>query len=260
MKKTIIYSFLALLILSLAGCKKEKIDLYQGRNSIYFPEKEQIDFLSFSFGYVGLSISDTLMSIPVRTTGAVVDYDRPYTLYIDPSSTLREDQDFEILNKPLQIDAGSLEDTILIRIHRTASLRQDTLQLIMDLKPDSYFTNDLMPIKVGYGENEYLRHLNSMDLFVDDIVGAPVFWSTHPGASVIKGYLGDFSVKKFQMMISMFNLDIEEITNANYFPSPTLAIVWARAMQAHLNMLEAAGTPVYEEDGKTLMKMGPYVQ
>lgn len=248
----------------LFSCKEDKLDVYTSPSSIYFdgtivsgrflPQ----DSLVFSFGYVPVSVQDTVLKIPVRVTGSVSNDDRPYRLILSEEGTLREGIDFDFESKDFAIQAGELTDTIHVRVQRSVIMKSDTLHLKLKLEENTNFKIQMESQLVGSGDFATLRYFNKFDLRIDDVVGVPWFWdpTRNRYATATISYLGNYSAKKFQLLISRFELDVAVVTQEKM---PSTLIAWAQGMQAYLNEMTSNGTPVLEDDG-TPMKMGQYAQ
>lgn len=264
MMKKLAYLFIATLIYA-TGCKEDTLDLYQSQNSIYFPGERvsnvyrPIDSSFFSYGYISELIQDTLLMVPVTTTGAKAATDRGYNLEILPSSTMVEGEDYEIENATFQIKAQQLRDTIRIRLKRSKSLQTEKRILNLALRANENFALQMESQMIGTGDQQQIRYFNRFSVIADDIVGPPWFWdeSRNKYAYLTVNYLGAYSQKKFQLLIGVLNLDINEITK-EVMPGNSLP-AWGYGLQAYLNDMTAKGTPILEDDG-TAMKMGKNVQ
>ena len=72
--KKYIFIFAALIV-SLWSCQKD-LDLYSGRDFVYFNPSAGLDSTYFSFAYVDVNKEVDSLYIMVRTGGEVKDYDR----------------------------------------------------------------------------------------------------------------------------------------------------------------------------------------
>jgi hypothetical protein len=262
--KKIHYIIIYCLLFTFA-CKEDRLELYKSPESIYFPGEiissvyQPKDSTFFSFGYTSDFIQDTLLKIPVATTGARVGYDRTYAMQVLTSSTLEEGNDFEFENQVYSIKSGRLQDTIRIRLKRSKALRERARKLDIVLLANADFAVQMKSQIVGTGAKAQLRYFDRFTLVADDVVGAPWFWdlSRNKAATTTIGYLGDYSQKKFQLLIGYFKLDVAEITK-EVMPGNYL-VPWAYGLQSYLNDMAAKGSPVLEDNG-TPMKMGKNVQ
>lgn len=250
------------LLLLFCGCKEDHLDLYSGKSSIYFPNSEQENKITFSFGYLSAYIEDSIFSIPVIATGAPAQYDRPYSLIVADSSTMVKDVDYEFLNKEFVIKANKLTDTIQLLVRRSATMREKQIQLALALGANDAFSTQINYQTIGSGASEYKRYYTHFHLYADDIAGTPWFWDKDKntkGYAFISGYLGNYSAKKLQLMIGRYNLDAALLTTDKYTPNSLSVIAWGMGMQAYFYEMALKGTPILEEDGQP-MKMGGNVQ
>jgi hypothetical protein len=263
MRKNLIYLSMLFSVLIVA-CKKENIAVYNdesSKNSIYFPLADTTSNIFVSFGYANATVKDSIVKIVVRAIGAAAKQDRPYELaIIDSTTTMLPGTNYEILNKPLSIKAGKVADTLKIKLNRTLVMRDHALRLYFDLIPNEHFTTTYFSKKENNGDVKYFTRLN---IKADDIAGAPEFWLA--GSSYYSytfGYLGTFSTLKFQLLLSRYNLNVNELIKPGWFllnGNYRRISGWALGLKAYLNQMAAVGTPVYEVDGVTLMKMGANV-
>ncbi|WP_199141970.1 DUF4843 domain-containing protein [Pedobacter sp. ASV12] len=248
----------------LGACKKDGLTTYNdkaSKNSIYFPDAKSTNNQVFvSFGYAKSNVKDSIVKILVRPIGAAMDYDRPYNLSIADSSTMKAGTDYEMMS-PRIIKAGRVADTLKIKLLRTTTLRSGPLFLYMDLKPNDNFTNDYLSYNTTTNGVTKTRYYTRMTIMADDIAGAPPFWlSGSSYYSFTVGYLGTFSTLKFQLLVTMYNLNVEELVQPNWFLNNgnyRRISGWADGLKAYLNRMAASGTPIYEADGVTPMAMGP---
>lgn len=258
------------LLICIASCKQAELEYYTANNTILFEGMDQTgnigyvpqDTNRFSFGYVPHNIKDSLYFLSVFTTGGPQSIDRPYKIDFSKNSTLKEGIDYELLTPKFVIRAGEVRDLLIFKLLRTPKMQTDTLFLDIELHSNENFHTEMVNQIVGTGLNKKKRNFTTHHFTVDDIAGIPWFWDPKMNnmATMFMGYLGDFSAKKFQIMASRFNWDIDVVTAEKYMPPANLLVAWSASMQVYLNEMEAMGTPVYEVDGITLMKMGKYAQ
>ncbi|MFB6455122.1 DUF4843 domain-containing protein [Chitinophaga sp. Hz27] len=260
MKKVI----LSILILTgLFACKKENIKSYnndESASSVYFPiqEVDSTGDISFSFGYIKSNITDTSVRILIRTLGAPTAFDRPYNLKIMDTSTATSDM-FTIANPKLAIPAGKTADTVILQLHRVAALQKKNYMINLELQPNEFFQDKYLSNILTPGSTKPQRYYTKMRVMIDDIAGAPDWWrqgSTY--YSLVNGYFGTFSTKKFQLILTYYNADPADLTRTNW---PQVdgnlyrILAWASGLKAYFAYMQAQGTPVLEADG-TPMKMG----
>lgn len=263
MKKLLFY-LCAMAIVLLGACKKDGLATYNdeaSKNSIYFPDAKSTNNQVFvSFGYAKSNVKDSIVRILVRPIGGAMDHDRPYNLSIADSSTMKVGVDYELVNPPV-VKAGKVADTLKIKLLRTNTLRSTPLYLYLDLKPNDNFTNDYLSYNTTTNGITTTKYYTRMVIKADDIAGAPPFWlSGSSYYSYTIGYLGAFSTLKFQLLVTTYNLNVEELVQPSWFLANgnyRRMSGWADGLKAYLNRMAAAGTPIYEADGITPMAMGP---
>ncbi|WP_316817655.1 DUF4843 domain-containing protein [Pedobacter nyackensis] len=265
MYKNFYLCVLALIMLS--ACKKEEIDLYNDKavgNSIYFAKADTLNDLIVSFGYAKNEVKDSVVSLVIRTIGAPATVDRPYNLSVADSSTVKRGVDYDFLNTTFSIKAGKVTDTLKIKFHRTEQLAKDSLFLYLDLKPNEHFSNSYLSRSVTTNNVTQIKYNTRLKFKVDDIAGAPFFWTpASSGYSTVYGYYGAFSTRKYQLLISRYNLDPTDLARQKWVDesgNSTRLGAWALGLSAYLKQRDNAGDPVYEADGVTKMTLGIYAK
>ena len=256
MKRPIIFILSAVLLAG--GCQKKQIELYSGENTIYFTlaadepafnsGKVKQDSLSVTFAYT--TNDDSVIKIPVRVTGAPATTSRAYQVKLLPGSTAKQGIHFDFIDKELTIPAGSNEDSIRIRLYRTADLKSNEVLLLLGLEANQFFTTR-MGDQAGTGGTSPLS-LNTFRIYCSDILKQPETWVDY--------YMGTFSAKKFYLIGQVLDIDLSR------FSGPAFAnisfqelLYYGIAMQRYLNRMRSEGHPILEDDG-TEMVMGIGVQ
>ncbi|MES2332026.1 MAG: DUF4843 domain-containing protein [Bacteroidota bacterium] len=256
--KKIKYSSAILLVVvtCFLSCKKEDIPTYSGNTAIYFTNnyRNNVDSGMLTFSYSLSSVKDSVFSIPVSIMGMAADVDRAVKVVVLDSSTARAGVHYELLSQTFAIRKGKLADTLKIKLLRTADIQNAAVSLILQLKPNDYFTTDMQSVVTNSVTGSSFSFLKYR-LMVNDILSKPKYWGTST--------MGNFSRKKVYLTASVLNLQLTNMfdillnnTNSQSLPAQTY---WGRSMQIYLNQQKAAGTPVYDEDG-SLMIMGSSVQ
>lgn len=254
MKKNHLIAFF-LFALGILGCKKESLLTYDESSSsnIYFPEtySKDIDTAYLGVAYLPLDSEQVVYRLPIRITGSPAKTDRTYNLQVNSTLTsLKEGTDFQ-LNGPMVIPAGAVTDTLSVVFIRKQNLQNKAGSVYLELKANENFQTALIKDK-----GTLRRTYTNMKIVLDNSISSPPpFWTLTGSAA--PNYLGTFSAKKFQLMVQVLHLNVEEVINPAY--RPVLIIAWANIMQSYLKEQTLAGHPVYEEDG-SLMKMGPSVK
>ncbi|WP_164111967.1 MULTISPECIES: DUF4843 domain-containing protein [Sphingobacterium] len=263
-----LYSLL-LAAVCLSSCKEKELELYNSSSTIYFEGKfvgkryQPFSDYFYSFGYTNTEIKVDTFNIHVMATGEVKNRDRKYLIEFDPASTLKEGRDYEFVNKEFAIKANKVSDTVQIRLLRNNVMTMEALNLKMRLKANANFVTDFQPEDIETTTASQPTTFNDFTLYVDDIAGAPFFWDKKinpSGAQIMITYLGEYSSKKFQLLIDRYDLDIPTVTSPGFRPSVSMVFSWAFGTQGYLNEMKAKGTTVYEADGVTEMRMGQAVK
>ncbi|HWW40214.1 DUF4843 domain-containing protein [Pedobacter sp.] len=245
MKKILLYVLVSLFFLS---CKKKEIALYSGPANIYFSTSTDpiqnwgLDSLAVSFTLTK-NLQDSLVKIPVRATGNVVNTDRPYTVRIASNSTAKEGLNYDFLQKDFKIPAGKLTDSIRILLHRSADLKVNSVSLFFQLEANQNFVTNIQNSISATGKT---ISPTKFRLYSSDILQMPLSWYPY--------YLGDFSAEKFYLMLQVLNIDPVKFSGPA-FSNVTAAEVqnYGIAMQRYLNSQKAAGKTVYEANGNEMV-------
>lgn len=234
------------------SCSKKGLELYDEPthgSSIYF--KEAITAKStltrtVSFGFVGYSITDSVVAIPVAVTGAPGDHDRQFQLKVTDSTTAIADKHYTFLRPPV-IRAGMVVDTLLLKINRTADMASNTYRLDLLLEQNAAFMT-----KLGDTSKLYLKY----KILLDDVAGVSYLWTTYARRAAVVSYFGAYSRKKVDLMMEVLNLKPAFFYDpaANTLTSTQL-LSYGRYMYYWLNK-EAAEGRVYLDENGTEIKMG----
>lgn len=252
-------------LLSLFACKQDTLELYHGKDAIYFQGAVVSDIYTpkeignFSFGYLEPEITLATHRIIVNAMGKSVSHDRPYTLDILPESDLVKGRDFDFEDPSFVIKAGQLKDTVQLVLHRTAELKEKDRFLYVKLNSNEHFSTEMNSQLVGSGETEETRYFTQYSFYANDIQGTPYFWDPLRSntANTVIGYLGTFSGKKFKLLVDYFDLNFDEVTAIGYGPAAVTILAWSSGLKAYLDEMQAVGTPILDEDDQP-MKLGVY--
>mgnify|MGYP000988586507 CR=1 FL=1 len=250
MKKSFQYicGVLALLAV-LASCKKSELKTFDGKTSIYFPRNTTIDTLAVTFTFQPLSVTDSLIKIPVRIAGEPAPVDRPYALRINEDRTTAvAGVDYEMKDLgTFSIPAGKVTDTIYLTLKRSPGLLTESKKVSLRLDPNENFQTDILFKVTNSLTGARLSYVDYTITF-DDILKKPGRW--------LDTYLGVFTRAKALLMIEVMGIDLAYLD-----ASAAVAdiVFYGKFMQRYLNEKNAMGETIYEEDG-TPMAMGPSVQ
>lgn len=224
------------------GCQKD-LDLYSGRDFVYFNPSAGLDSTYFSFAYVDVNKPVDSLYIQVRTGGEVKNYDRQVKVKIAETNATA-DTDFRTFPDSYTISAGNTFGTILVELLRPEVLKREERYIILELEENEYFTLNY-PTKVSSSDEEYsaIRY----KIVFSEIMTPPIKWSTYE--------FGEFSVKKLDVICEEMNLTREMFNDASYMINSRQKYIAAKMVQI-LNDYSANGHPIYEDDNVTLMRMG----
>lgn len=259
MQRYITVCFSALLLA--AGCKELDIapfDKEKEGRSIYFPRQDsqmQKDTLFVGFGYSPVSVTDSVVLIPVRATGPLDSVQRDFTVSVRPGSSMKPGQHYEFVNNGVFfIPARQRTGYIGIRLKRTEDMLQDSVVLDLDLKTNEHF-NTRLPYLYKPGDTVNLLHYVVM---TDNKQGKPYLW-TETGRNLAKytnDYLGEYSRAKVLLIIEVMNLEPSALTNPNHFGKPIpfdYLQIWGSYMKYWLSKEKFEGRMRVDENGNEIL-------
>lgn len=244
---------LTLFLLLFASCKKESIMTYQGTNDVYFRANyvNSVDTGIVSFGFALTSVKDSIVKIPIAVMGQVSKEARSVKIIVADSSTAIAGTHYDAL-PDFKIGAGRTVDTLLLKVHRTPDLQQKGVTIVLALMDNNEFATNMKTKTTNSITGAYFSFIKYR-INLNDIFEKPKYW--------YEPYVGTFSRKKVYLMSQVLGItpqQINEVTSSS--TSLGTENYYGRAVQIYLNQQKAAGTPVYEDDGTTLMAMGTLVQ
>lgn len=267
--KNKIFGLFCLLVI-VAGCNKDTLDLYSNEDSgsslfflnpynTAFSNAYQLDTsFVYSFGYMPEYFKQINMEIPVKATGVASDVDREFKFVIDPASNLKQNVHYVIKNERFIIPAGKNDTTISITILRTADMQTEPLVAYFRLQENENFN-----VKLNYRtNNNRTQYINLLEysLVVDDIIGPPYAWTVTPYKTNFDNYLGPYSKAKLQLIVDLFDIDPEVFIDENYaktnYFSVAMMSYWANYTKYWLGKEAGEGRIYYDEHGEVI-KMGP---
>lgn len=247
------------------SCKKEPLLKYIASDNIYFDYIAgadsafndpglYIDSLDVTFSFSAESVQDTLVGIPIAVTGSPKDYDRAFSLTVDPASTAIPTENYE-LPASFRVPAGKLKDSIFIRFKRTPSLKTTPVLLALRLNENDQFMTQLKfkdkrPQDPTTIERDTIW-LTTFTITVADMLAAGPYWTDY------RAYFGTFSEKKVRLINQLTGMPLSlwsvPVTTAKQRGDLTY---YAGFTARYLRDQEFAGNPIFESDGVTPMKMG----
>lgn len=247
MKKIFFYCVFPIVFLT--ACKKQGLITYNSDNSIYFAQtilSTPVNSATISFAFAGGNTLDSVIRLYVAVTGTTTAQDRPYSLVVDKdSSTAKAGVHFVEPAVTQSIKAGTVRDTVYLKLLRTADMLDSNFTIIFRLKPNEQF-NTAMEFKMISASRRLNYTVYTVN--VNDVLQKPARW--------VDGYVGVFTRKKLLLMCELLNitptyLDKDaSVADMNFY---------GRFMQRYLNQMAANGNPVFEINGSRMV-MGPLVQ
>lgn len=220
------------------------MDLYSGRDFIYFNPSAGLDSTYFSFAYVDVNKEVDSLYIMVRTGGEVKDYDRQVKVKIAETNAT-PDVDYKALADAYTISAGNTFGAILVELLRPEILKKEERYIILELEENDDFKLSY-PAKVTSSKDKEYSAIR-YKIYFSEIMIAPLKWSD--------AEFGEFSMKKLDFMCAEMNLTRDMFNDPEYMIPSRQQYVAAKIVQI-LAEYSANDNPIYEDDNVTLMKMG----
>jgi Domain of unknown function (DUF4843) len=238
-------SVIALGLILIFACKKQKLLTYNTANTIYFADSNGIQFIDtgfFSFAFSDSTVMDSSFGINVYVTGGPSSQDRVFSVVADGASTAIAGQEY-VLPDSCVFHAGHVKDTLYVKLLRAKLLQDSTVHLVLDLKSNLNFQANLPFL---YDDLEDTLSATSYQLGINDILTSGPYWT-----GIIQPYFGNFSVKKVQLMNQVVALPLNfwtsnVLTDLDLGPQ---SIYYAIAFTKYLNAQAAASDTVYDTGG-----------
>ena len=145
-----------LTLLGMTSCEKDTPLPYDGTTGITFqpismftdivssetkyPSESDTCFTKeFFFTYDEDPDSYRVLTIPVAALGYTVGFDRPVSIEIDSATTLPADR-YEVATDQCSISADNARGLLSILVKRPDTKEEKTLQLVLRMKPNAYFS------------------------------------------------------------------------------------------------------------------------
>ena len=184
--KNIIY--IILVVLTVAGCKKQKTDLYSEAASIYFAGDRLVDFTFSKY-----KTNEFVLHIPVEIGGYKSAADREFMIQVVPDSTTAvAGTHYKALPVKLVMPADSFKIQLpMVLYNNDPRLISEKVRLYLRLVPNSNFLSGI-----------YYRQ--DLDLYISDILLKPKIWD-----SKYTAFFGTYSRNKHKKILEI--CDISEI-------------------------------------------------
>lgn len=212
MKYILIFGILS--VLFCWSCSEDKLDTYDGNNSIYFAVKnpyaisgESLPYTDTTvFSFVNFVVPDTTLYLQVNTLGDVAPYARKFRAEIVwNETTAKAGQYFDELQDEYTIPADSVWGVLPITLHRDKDLRDSVYVLTIRLVPNGDFQLALKE-KVVDKVNEEFVDLLKHRIYFSDLVVEPLMWRAYTSQGVEPEMGSVWSVDKY--LLTNYLLDI----------------------------------------------------
>lgn len=240
MKKTLYYiGALLIAITTFTSCEEELMD-FEGEDSLYFDARWYASHLDkatwphrlhtqAAFG--NIADDEIAIELPVRTTGEVKDYDRPYTVQlVQDSTTAVSGREFTGLFadgatvREGVIKAGQLADTLRFIAKRSSEIYHDTLRLQLRIIANEHFTTNFKQYRENGSYSEFVniggsQAIKAFDVNNDATVHNIYFYNTmlKPKGWYVAG--GTFTEEKIRKMCEVCDIAISEFDTMENMPN-----------------------------------------
>ena len=246
-----------------SGCQKD-LDTYQGESGIYFDHQEKAtqnilraDTLPFGWGQIDGDILEEKISLQINLIGNVVDYDRKFQVKVIETvipealkgkmNSAVEGIDYQPFETECTIPAHEVSTKLEITLLRTEALQTESRALTIALQENEDL-KFLYSREITDQENNRRRIDLQRVIVMDETLPKPDWWYRH------ESIFGEYSMKKSITICDVLGIDRAEWISNAYGNRTAYLIFVGQYMQRWLNDQDP---PVYEEDGETLMTMGP---
>lgn len=226
------------------SCQKD-LDLYSGRDFIYFAASDGKDSTYFSFAYVDINKAVDSIYVLLRTGGNVTEYDRQVKVRIAETNGV-EGIDYKALSPSYVVASGNTFSTILVELLRPEALKKEERYMILELEESKDFTLQYPVVGSSTDKTKEFSTLRYKIVF-SEIMTAPKLWSVYE--------FGIFSVKKLDFICQEMNLTRDMFNDASYMINSRQKYISAKMVKI-LNDYSASGQTVFEDDNITPMRMG----
>ncbi len=252
------------------SCSKQEIPVFTSDDhGVYFQYRSSYvygtsienytDSLSYSFSSASAETSSVVLSVPLRTMGKVMDYDRPVKVVIDEENTTAiEGVHYEENLDTLYIPAGQSSVNVRIRFLRAEDLLEKTVRLGLKLEANEHFGLYIDEYK---NTNSYATTGEMLDgirftFIVSEMYTEPSYWTWFGG-----DYFGAWTAKKYVTLNSVMEWTASDWSRAGGTGAKVVLGRFSFAatrLQEYLQGQADAGTPVLESDGTYMQLPEPY--
>ena len=225
MKKSLLFAMA--LGLAFVACSEEEVPLYDTENSNFIefvnPTEDTTAF-SFMFHPEVAAGGAYDLAIPVKILGQAKDFDREFKIIVVDTLTSATAGTHYTMPEKFVFRAGLFEDTVYIKLHRTADLKTDKVTLGLRIVNNDEFMAGLF----DYRESIWV---------INDAIAQPAWWTS----TISNTYLGSYSDKKYALLIEVTG--VSDWTNLTDFEMRYQAL----RLKRYLAKEDAEGRTVYED-------------
>lgn len=257
------------------ACSKTELMDYSGKEGIYFyiqrvPVSGYGDTTIWSANatttieFTKIPVADTTLKLRVRITGNVKDYDRAIKVKINKDSTTAvENTNYVFDANNLIVKAGLHYCDIPITIKRADNLITQTLQVRIQLEENEHFKLAFdklysLPGSMPMSPKDEGHNPSLHTIYMNFFLVRPSEWvpkMDYQHGKQELGLLGQFSVKKFNVISEVCSITYDEFTNPSTMPNVRVQVI-NQMMKAYLISQFNSGNPILEDDGRLMWVMG----
>lgn len=235
MKRFTIISASIAVILSLASCKEDTLDVFGSERYIHFTEDQTKEF-RYSFATAAPGTSEYTIKLPMEFIGRSLESDLNFSVSV-------------VSNGDLASTAATTDYTIGQTVFHKDSFK-DSLNVTLR-NSDALSTEKRLTLRLTENENFKLGPEKNCVavIYFSNVLSKPSWWA----GTIEKTFLGEYSDIKYQHFIVATGVtDLEGMETLKIKALVTSFIYYLRD-------LAEKGTPAYESDGKTeLLATIPY--
>lgn len=275
MKKIISLCALLNMLFLGTGCEKKLMD-YEGQECLYFDVRRGASHISSNMWghqfYTDVSFGTTVdnevdLVLGIAASGTIKDYDRPFRVIINnDSTTAANGTDFTGLEDEYMIKAGETRTEVRLKVHRTEQMYEDTLQLQLQLVSNQHFAlkydfygdhpGAYQPDEnVAFAKNKnasihnlFFYDVLSMPRGADGLTTSGGWYGQDKGGNGF-GLFGNFSAKKFRLIMDLTGTTVADFTDKTVMPNPRAQAISQTVALYLLEMAKSRDTVVLDEDG-----------
>lgn len=251
------------------SCERSLMD-YSGKEGIYFAVQwgdswggeATWPYMPYSnVEFIKIDGDRTTVNLKVMVTGETKEYDRTFSVVVNPDSTTAEaGVDYLALPEQIVIPADQYMAYVPLVVLRTAELQSQTLRIGLQLVPGSGLSLAFpeWDAVAGFNTGKVIPHFDASfhTVYLSDFLVKPGVWpgSTNPDGFET-GMWGEFSRKKLELICELFNLKYSDFANSTVMPSALQTLIQNEVSKYLIECFDA-GDPVLEDDGRLMFMSG----